>query len=233
MKIKLLFIVLIVNIWVTSCGREVRVEDVKGSRLEYLNSDSNKDSILIIDVRTYEKYKNGHIAHSINIPITEIKSRLQEISDWKNKPIYLYAENNDTSFLAAEILVSNRFNQIYNADGIEQYDYKLIKYIVLKGKVFESMLHDPDVLILDCRDKLSYAVGHIEGAISFPESSASTNLSLLTDKNQKLLLYCNAGTSSARVAQELWGLGYTQIYVSLDGIVEYPFKLVREEPGKN
>ena len=227
MKIRfLLFIVLIVNMSLISCGMEVEVEDVKGSRLEYLNSESNKDSILIIDVRPYDQYKKGHIIHAINIPINEIKYRLKEIIDWKNKPIYLYSVTNDESFKAAEILVQNRFYQIYNADGIQQYDYKTATYNSLKGMVFESMLKDPDVLILDCRNTLFYSQGHIEGAVLFPELEIESNLSKLPDKNKKILLYCNVGPASARVAQELSKLGYTEVFASIDGIAEYPFKLV-------
>lgn len=228
MKIKFfLFIVLIINLSLISCGIEVEVEDVKGSRLEYLNSDSNKDSILVIDVRTYDQYKKGHIVHSINIPVNEIKYRLKEIEDWKNKPIYIYSETNDESFKAAQILVENRFTQIYNADGINQYNYSTINYTSVRGVVFEKMLKDPDVLILDCRNKSSYDVGHIEGALLFPMAEIESNLNKIPDKNKKLLLYCNLGTASSRTAQELSELGYTEIYNSIDGVSEYPFKLVK------
>ncbi|UTC64850.1 rhodanese-like domain-containing protein [Treponema sp. OMZ 788] len=228
MKIKFfLFIVLIINISLISCGIEVEVEDVKGSRLEYLNSDSNKDSILVIDVRTYDQYKKGHIVHSINIPVNEIKYRLKEIEDWKNKPIYIYSETNDESFKAAQILVENRFTQIYNADGINQYNYNTINYTSVRGVVFEKMLKDPNVLILDCRNKSSYDVGHIEGALLFPMAEIESNLNKIPDKNKKLLLYCNLGTASSRTAQELSELGYTEIYNSIDGVSEYPFKLVK------
>lgn len=228
MKIKFfLFIVLIINLSLISCGIEVEVEDVKGSRLEYLNSDSNKDSILVIDVRTYDQYKKGHIVHSINIPVNEIKYRLKEIEDWKNKPIYIYSETNDESFKAAQILVENRFTQIYNADGINQYNYSTINYTSVRGVVFEKMLKDPDVLILDCRNKSSYDVGHIEGALLFPMAEIESNLNKIPDKNKKLLLYCNLGTASSRTAQELSELGYSEIYNSIDGVSEYPFKLVK------
>ncbi|UTC78779.1 rhodanese-like domain-containing protein [Treponema sp. OMZ 799] len=228
MKIKfLLFIVLIVNISLISCGIEVEVEDVKGSRLEYLNSDSNKDSILIIDVRSYDQYKKGHLLHAINIPVNEIENHLKEITDWKNKPIYLYSETNDESFKAAEILAENRFSQIYNADGVNQYNYKTITYNAVRGIVFETMLKDPDVLILDCRNKSSYDTGHIEGALLFPISEIKNNLNKIPDKKKKLLLYCNVGTASSRAAQELSELGYTEIYNAIDGVLEYPFKLVK------
>lgn len=230
MKIRfLLFIVLIVNISLISCGIEVEVEDVKGSRLEYLNSDSNKDSILVIDVRPYDKYKQGHLSHAINIPLNEIKNRLREITDWKDKPVYVYSETNDESFKAAEILVGNRFSQIYNAEGVNQYNYKTVTYNSVRGIVFEEMLKDPDALILDCRTKSFYDIGHIEGAISFPIFEIENNLDKIPDKNKKLLLYCNVGTASSRAAYELSNLGYTKIYNSIDGVAEYPFKLVREE----
>ena len=123
--------------------------------------------------------------------------------------------------------MQNRFYQIYNADGIQQYDYKTATYNSLKGMVFESMLKDPDVLILYCRNTLFYSQGHIEGAVLFPELEIESNLSKLPDKNKKILLYCNVGTASARVAQELSKLGYTEVFASIDGIAEYPFKLVK------
>ena len=231
MKIRFLlfivFIVFIVNISLISCSIEIEVEDVKGSRLEYLNSDSNKDSILIIDVRPYDQYKKGHLLHAINIPINEIKSRLKEIIDWKDKPIYVYSETNDESFKAAEILVENRFSQIYNADGINQYNYKTITYNCIRGIVFEEMLKAPDILILDCRNKSFYDIGHIEGALLFPVFEVKNNLNKIPDKNKKLLLYCNVGTASSRTAQELSDLGYKEIYNSIDGVSEYPFKLVK------
>ena len=98
---------------------------------------------------------------------------------------------------------------------------------------FEEMLKDPDALILDCRTKSFYDIGHIEGAISFPTFEVENILDKIPDKNKKLLLYCNVGTASSRAAYELSNLGYTEIYNSIDGVAEYPFKLVREEEDKN
>ena len=58
-------------------------------------------------------------------------------------------------------------------------------------------------------------------------NEVKNNLNKIPDKNKKLLLYCNIGTASSRTAQELTSLGYTEIYNTIDGVAEYPFKLAK------
>ena len=46
----------------------------------------NKD-ILIIDVRRFNEYKEKHLKDAINIPVDELEWEIDEISDYKDKPI--------------------------------------------------------------------------------------------------------------------------------------------------
>lgn len=226
MKKQLFYSLFAIILFISSCSTKIEVEDIKGSKLEYLNTDSNKDYILLIDTRPYEKYKEGHIIHAINIPLNEISTKINEIAEWKNKPICIYDEDDDKSFKAAEILVANRFKIIYNAEGLSQYNYaNIVSYINLLGNKFEKLLEDPEAVIVDCRSKTAYNAGHIAGAISAPVSELEQHLNELP-KDKKIFLYCNVGTASSRAAGVLSELGYTQIYNSIEGILEYPFKLV-------
>ncbi len=227
-KSLIIFFIILTSVLIFSCGEKVIVEDVRGSRLEKLNSEDKKNSILIIDTRTNKEYKSNHIEHAINIPKDEIKSRIIEISDWLEKPIYLYANNNDESFEAAKLFVRYGCKKVYNADGIEQYSYKMIKYNSVRGIKFEELMKDDNILIVDCRNKRVFKISHISGAISVPFMHLEKNLHKLS-KEKKLLLYDSVGTASARAARELLKLGYNDIYVSIDGTNDYPFVLVNED----
>lgn len=228
MKKTVFTVLVLISVLFSACRKTVLVEDIRGSRLESLNSEDNKDNILIIDSRPYEAYKKEHLPNAISIPTDEIYSRVEEFADWKKKPIFVYGMNNDDSFKACEKLVQKGCKEVYNAEGLYQYKYKTVSFDFVRGITFTKMLKDKNSVVIDCRSKSAYDLGHIEGAISVPMTAVGDNLHRFS-KNQKLLFYCNAGTAAARAAAELSALGYTDIYCSVDGIKEYDFKLVQTE----
>lgn len=86
------------------------------------NSSNNftADDILI-DVRNADEFANGHIPNAINIPVDELRNRLQEIPT--NKNIYIYCQIGLRGYLAQRILIQNNFQQVKNLAG----GYKLWK----------------------------------------------------------------------------------------------------------
>ncbi|MFW9973095.1 MAG: FAD-dependent oxidoreductase, partial [Candidatus Odinarchaeota archaeon] len=78
------------------------------------NEVSNNGGILL-DVRTEEEYFARKINSSINIPIEELRNRLEEISN--NKPIYVYCEVGYRSYLALRILLQRGFKEVYELTG--------------------------------------------------------------------------------------------------------------------
>jgi rhodanese-related sulfurtransferase len=73
----------------------------------------------LIDVRTPEEYATGHIAGSINIPVQEIGSRLNEIS--QDEPVVLYCRSGNRSNQAAQILDGAGFTGVYDLGGIQSW----------------------------------------------------------------------------------------------------------------
>jgi phage shock protein E len=55
----------------------------------------------IIDVRTKTEYQDGHVAGSINIPLTEIQSRLNELKEMEGELILCCASGNRSGQAAA------------------------------------------------------------------------------------------------------------------------------------
>ncbi|NOT93077.1 FAD-dependent oxidoreductase [Ferruginibacter sp.] len=70
---------------------------------------------LLIDVRRKDEYDAGKIADAINIPVDEIRKRLDEIPKGKN--IFIYCEAGLRGYLAQRILRQNGFNNVVNLSG--------------------------------------------------------------------------------------------------------------------
>ena len=67
-------------------------------------------------------------------------------------------------------------------------------------------------VILDVRTPEEFAAGHIAGAILIPDYEIREKAeSILTDKDQLILVYCRSGRRSKNAASELAKLGYTNI----------------------
>jgi len=74
-----------------------------------------KQGATIIDVRTVEEYKNGHIKNSINIPLDKLPNNLSKLK--KDKPIITCCASGMRSASAKNILKSNGFSEVHNGGG--------------------------------------------------------------------------------------------------------------------
>ena len=72
---------------------------------------------LFIDVRSEDEYNSGHIEGAIHIPVSEIESRLNEIPKDKLVIVYCNGSSCSRSSTAADILIENGFDQVYNIGG--------------------------------------------------------------------------------------------------------------------
>jgi len=215
----------------TSANENAKVAEIKtmtGEELVKQNSGKEKDKVLIIDVRSPEEYKAGHIPNAININIDEFEQRLSEIEDLKDFPIITYCNSGKKSGQAAEILVNNGFKNVTNAAGVKQFEYDLVHYTDLRGAAFEKFItENSDIVLVDVREESQVKEeGMIEGAINVPYNAVEANLDKLP-KDKTIALYCNTGTKSAEVAKQLEALGYENIVNSIEGVKEYNFTLVK------
>lgn len=71
----------------------------------------------VVDVREAWEYQGGHIPKAVNIPLSELPQRLQELS--KDRPILLVCNSGNRSGVAADFLVKQGFDgeKIYNLEG--------------------------------------------------------------------------------------------------------------------
>ena len=83
-------------------------------------------------------------------------------------------------------------------------------------------------IILDVRTPEEFAERHIEGAVLIPDYEIGEKAeSILTDKEQLILVYCRSGRRSKNAANELATLGYTNIK-EFGGINDWKYGTVTE-----
>ena len=77
---------------------------------------ANPNEVTILDVRTHEETAGGKIIQgSLNIPLDELRERLNEIP--ADKPVYIYCAVGLRGYLALQILTQRGFSHVKNLSG--------------------------------------------------------------------------------------------------------------------
>ena len=84
---------------------------------------TTKGSILL-DVRTEEEYRAGHISGSRNIPVEKIKNAPNLLRD-KSAPLFVYCLSGARSKKAVSELKKMGYTEVCNIGGIDQYQGQL------------------------------------------------------------------------------------------------------------
>lgn len=91
---------------------------VKQWYMEETERIQNDDNAIILDTRTVYEFERGHIENSVNIPVDEIRNRINEIP--KDKKIYAICQSGLRSYIASRILMGYGFD-VYNFAGGYRY----------------------------------------------------------------------------------------------------------------
>lgn len=69
----------------------------------------------IVDVREKNEYENGHLINAVNIPLSELRDRLDEIP--KDRPVYLHCRTSQRSYNAVMALQNRGYDNVINISG--------------------------------------------------------------------------------------------------------------------
>ena len=116
--VAILIILILIILYTKSLQKPVTIINNNSSFNELLK----QDDIIIIDVRTDSEYNEAHIPKAINIPYSELESKIKYDKD---KLIIVYSQNDSRSHLAALVLEDMGYTNIYEGD-ISKYDGKLV-----------------------------------------------------------------------------------------------------------
>lgn len=92
---------------------------VKQWYYEDIDTLPHDGSVTLLDTRTEYEYSCGHIDGFINIPVDELRERLDEID--KNKKVYVICQSGLRSYIASRILTGSGYDAYNFAGGFRFY----------------------------------------------------------------------------------------------------------------
>ena len=96
----------------------------KGTLRQWRLEDAAKlprdGSVTLLDTRTAAEFSRGHIDGFRNIPVDELRDRLDEVE--KGKPVYVICQSGLRSYIASRILEGNGYEAYNFAGGFRFYD---------------------------------------------------------------------------------------------------------------
>ncbi len=86
--------------------RQVRKADVRGLV---------EQGACVIDVRERDEYEAGHLVNAVNIPLSELRERLEEVPG--DRPVYVHCRTGQRSYHAVKILQHHGLRDVFNIAG--------------------------------------------------------------------------------------------------------------------
>ncbi len=81
-------------------------------------------SILLIDVRTPEEYREVHIPHSISVPLDNLKTKIEKVSPNKETELFIYCRSGARASTACTELVKMGYTNVHNLGGIMSWPFE-------------------------------------------------------------------------------------------------------------
>ncbi len=86
--------------------KQVRVTEVR---------ELVENNAFIVDVREKDEFEEGHLVNAVNIPLSELRDRLDEIP--KDKPVYMHCRSAQRSYNAVRALGNMGYDNLWNISG--------------------------------------------------------------------------------------------------------------------
>ena len=104
------------------------------------------DDYIIVDVRTFEEYCEGHIPGAINIPHEDIVDTEPELLANKEQMVLIYCRSGNRSKQAAEKLANMGYTNLIEFGGIIDWDGEIVTGEEPYNLLLQLRLPMPDVL---------------------------------------------------------------------------------------
>ncbi|NRT14560.1 UPF0176 protein [Flavobacterium sp. 28A] len=159
------------------------------------------------------------------------KDTIEQYDFMQGMRLNIAVEHDDHSFLKLTIKVRDKIV----ADGLNDETFDVTNIGVhLKAKEFNTILDDPNTIVVDFRNHYESEIGYFKGAITpdvdtFRESLPIINEQLKDFKEDKnLVMYCTGGIRCEKASAYFKHQGFKNVYQLEGGIINYA-KQIKEE----
>ena len=84
----------------------------------------NTANAVLLDVRSPQEYREGHIPGSQNVPLQQLDN-IEEIAENKDTALYVYCHSGMRSRQAVSLLQAMGYRNVHNIGGIAAYHGKV------------------------------------------------------------------------------------------------------------
>ncbi len=77
----------------------------------------NNDKTAVVDTREASEFAAGHIKDAVNVPMSVLKKRINELEKYKNKDVLVYCRSGNRSNHACKLLRKDGFENVHNLAG--------------------------------------------------------------------------------------------------------------------
>ncbi|WP_339919338.1 rhodanese-related sulfurtransferase [uncultured Flavobacterium sp.] len=159
------------------------------------------------------------------------KDTIEKYDFMQGMRLNIAVEHDDHSFLKLTVKVRDKIV----ADGLNDETFDVTNIGVhLKAKEFNTILEDPNTIVVDFRNHYESEIGYFKGAITpdvdtFRESLPIINEQLQDFKEDKnLVMYCTGGIRCEKASAYFKHQGFKNVYQLEGGIINYA-KQIKEE----
>ena len=94
--------------------------DINKGVMEYQKTNG----AVLLDVRTPQEYREGHIPGSRNVPLQQL-DKISAVTENKDTPMFVYCYSGGRSHQAASMLQYMGYSNVQNIGGITAYSGKV------------------------------------------------------------------------------------------------------------
>jgi rhodanese-related sulfurtransferase len=84
-------------------------------------------TILLVDVRTKEEFRDGHIKNAVNIPLNTLAQRVSGMLPHKDQRIFVVCLSGARAAEATDYLKKSGYLKVENIGGVGSWKYGLVK----------------------------------------------------------------------------------------------------------
>ena len=152
------------------------------------------------------------------------KAHLDSISFLENVRLNIAIEQDNMSFLKLKVKVRKKIV----ADGLNDATFDVTnKGVHVDAKTFNTLIEDPDTVLVDMRNHYESEIGHFKNAITPDVDTFRDSLDIIEKdladhkEDKKLVMYCTGGIRCEKASAYYKHKGFKNVYQLEGGIIEY------------
>ncbi|WP_411766076.1 rhodanese-related sulfurtransferase [Winogradskyella sp. A3E31] len=187
---------------------------------------------LFINWDEFEVLGRIYVAHEginaqLSVPADNFeafKAHIDSISFLENVRLNIAVEHDNFAFLKLKIKVRHKIV----ADGLNDSTFDVTdKGVHVDAEKFNTLIEDPDTVLVDMRNHYESEIGHFKNAITPDVDTFRESLDLIEEdlkehkEDKKLVMYCTGGIRCEKASAYYKHKGFKNVFQLEGGIINY------------